>query len=341
MDFKLAFRHTLPHAGDPELLSLLPPSGERLAFAQRGGPLCITAVPDGNHRLTVDLEEMPRITCLGWAANSNILVGNEIGGVLQLNVLRNPIICAQSLPALSYISTRSNRPVKAIAFDLRRCLLVIATDGEVQVWGIYIFGQVQYDGVQHEWGAIDVVACEHNGIKLQVSNTEFFGAHHYLLITTERGFIVWKDEDKALLHFEHDPYNAPMIGKSVVSPDSHMLAASGQDGIIRIWPLSDEGPIMSQQQTFVVPAPPNPVITTALAPITFLNKSIVTTDSADKVYVISLDGTLQSTFSIEANYRIHSISANNTTINMIAKGPARSTLLIGYTNDGIKIEATE
>ncbi|KAG8735817.1 hypothetical protein FRC10_010104 [Ceratobasidium sp. 414] len=194
MNFKLAFCHTLPHQYDSNLLSLLSPSGKRLASTGKDGIVIITQVPDGKSLASIELDSIPRITCLGWAASSNILIGDNVGRVMQVNVMRNPV------PSLfkSY--------VRAVAFDTRRRLLAIALDGEVQIWRLYLVNEVQQD-----WEAIDILKCEHNGIEQRVSSVEFFGAHHYLLITTDHGLIIWKDEDKPLLYFERNLYNLPLM----------------------------------------------------------------------------------------------------------------------------------
>ncbi|KAG9098030.1 hypothetical protein FRC06_006904 [Ceratobasidium sp. 370] len=328
MDYHPAFRYTLPHQCDSHLLSLLSPSGQRLASTGKNGPVIITRIPEGRPCMTIELDDAPRVTCLGWMTDSNILIGDDLGGVMQVNVTRNPVPCIRSLPAISYISTRRNRPVKAIAFDVRRCLLVIALDSEVQIWGFFIV-----DNIKQEWKIIDIVKCVHNGREQQVAAVNFFGVHCHLLVTTDHGFIIWADKYNSPTYLERDVYNIPLIEQCVVSHDNKTLAASGQDRTIWIWPLSDTNPVMDQQRTFVIPNPHNQVATTNSAPIAFLDEFVITTDSSDKVYVISLDAEPLFTFSTGVIHSIRSLWAENSTLSIVAMGPTRTTMVIGYTKD--------
>ncbi|KAG9087972.1 hypothetical protein FRC06_002280, partial [Ceratobasidium sp. 370] len=101
-----------------------------------------------------------------------------------------------------------------------------------------------------------------------------------------------------------------------------------------MWPLSASGPISKQQRTFEIPLPTSRdwVGKANSSPVSFLNaKSIVTVDPAGTVYIVSIDGQVQHTFSVGDNYFVKSIWIHEPAAQIIALGPRGNPLIIGCT----------
>ncbi|KAG8707829.1 hypothetical protein FRC08_000265 [Ceratobasidium sp. 394] len=341
MGFTPTFRLDLSRKCNLHLLSHLAPSGQRLASFGDDGTVFFTETQTGKCRGSVSFDDMPSITCLTWATSANILIGNSLGSVLHFSMTLNPItyspVFPQSiaLPHSSYIQTQGNRPIKAMDFDPLQRRLAIALDGEIQFWNLTVTKRGQ-----KEWMAFDALKFQHNGHKQPVSSILFFGENRNLLAATSCGFVIWTGKGNSPLHYERGQYGLPSIGQCALAPDETMLATSTSDFTILIWPLSDSGLIMDQhQRIFKIPTGRDQANTNS-APVAFLDESVVTADLLDNIYVLSRNGEIKHSVSVGLDCFVRSIwvsesteDATLNTVNIVAKGPTGTILLIGYAED--------
>ncbi|KAG8710545.1 hypothetical protein FRC08_017028 [Ceratobasidium sp. 394] len=321
MNFVESFRRTLA----PDLLLSVAPNGKCFASIENGKHILLTGCQTGNRigKIEFKFDAFPRLTCLTWATRLNLFVGNESGDVIQVNL--NKVPCPREMPPISFVMNRHIRPVKATSFDVSKCLLALALNHEVQIWGIY---------TDHQWRELDEVKCQQDKHGWQVSNVMFFGSHRYLLIVTSNGFIVWTGEGKPASRLEGKIRDFSSIGKCDISHDDKWLVASTESAGVLVWPLSHEGPVMDQQRTFSIPTVEGQVVATGPTPVAFLDEqTIIVADPTGTIYTMSLAGAMKQAFSVGPNTSVYSIWVREGSVNMFATDAMQTPVLIGYTSD--------
>ncbi|KAG9098029.1 hypothetical protein FRC06_006903 [Ceratobasidium sp. 370] len=318
-------------AQNPSLISHLSPFGDILASAEGNSKIILTRVKTGATFGVIDFGPNRRISCLVWATNTCLVIGNHVGEVSQADLT---YYAAEDSPKFAKLSlvTRSHYPIKAMCFDVSDYLLAISFDGNIQIW----CGRLTNEH-RREWALYDMVSCQHNGAAWSASTMTFFSTDNKsLFAATDAGFGIWVYSDRSFWWYERT--NLPAIKHCAVSPNGRTLAVSTKDLSILIWPLAASGPASTQPRTFEIPIPVGQswMSKVDVSPVNFLNTElIVTTDLVGTVYVISLDGQMQSTISIGENYFIKSIWASTvhrTTAQVIALGAHGNPLIIGCAN---------
>ncbi|KAG9097327.1 hypothetical protein FS749_006569 [Ceratobasidium sp. UAMH 11750] len=305
MNFVESFCRTLA----PNLLLSVAPSSECLASIKNNKFILLTECQTSKRigKIEFKFNPFPRLTCITWATHLNLFVGNEAGDVIQVNL------------------NKVSRPVKATSFDVSKCLLALALDHEVQIWGIY---------TDHLWRELDEVKCQQDKPGWQVSDVIFFGSHRYLLIVTSNGFIVWMEEDKPTSRLEGKVHDFSSIGKCDISHDNKWLVASTDAGVL-VWPLSHEGPVMDQQRAFSIPTVQGQVVATGPTPVAFLDEeTIIVAGPTGTIYTMSLAGEMKRAFSVSPNTSIHSIWVREDSVNMFVTDATQTLVLIGYMSGG-------
>ncbi|KAG8716032.1 hypothetical protein FRC09_016106, partial [Ceratobasidium sp. 395] len=307
-------------------VSHLCPLGDLLASTDENGKLLLTNTNNGRTFGTIDFGHDRRVTHLHWATNIGLIVGNEAGEVIQADIARSAAPNSPDLAMLSLI-TRNDQPVKGLCFDIAKYLLAVSFHGELQIWRGHLAR-----GYRREWVLYDTLPIQRNGTGWPVATMAFFSNEYKsLFVATDAGFAIWAYSDKSLWWYDKaSPY---AIGHCAVSPNSRTLVVSTRDFRLFIWPLSAVGPVSRQQRTFRIPASHGRRDDLEAAPVNFLtSKSIVTADPFGAVYIISLDGQMQSVFSIGDNFLVKSIWVHYPLAQIIALGPRGSPMFIGCTD---------
>ncbi|KAG8735816.1 hypothetical protein FRC10_010103, partial [Ceratobasidium sp. 414] len=285
-------------------VSHLSPFGDLLASIEGVERIVLTCVKTGTTLGIIDFGPDFHATCLCWATNTRLIVGNNSGEVVQADLMHPITPDSLKLAELSLITRNHNCPVKILCFDVSSYLLAASFDGEIKIW----YGHLLH-GSRREWVLYDTLLCQHDRVGWSASAMAFLSTNDKsLFAATEFGFAVWVFSDKSLSWYERA--NSHVIEHCAVSLDSRMLAASTRNFCVLMWPLSASGPISKRQRTFKIPLPTGRdwISKANSSPVSFLDaNSIVTADPAGTVYIVSLDGQVQRTFSVGDNYLVKSI----------------------------------
>ncbi|KAG8710542.1 hypothetical protein FRC08_017025 [Ceratobasidium sp. 394] len=331
MNFKSPFSKVLPLSSKPGLVSSLSPDGHRLATCAR--PTASVLLVNVESGLSLGhLQFDCRITCLFWATNSTLILGSANGQVFQANVAPNPRLDPSDLALMSTILTSSNGAVKALCYDPIHSLLAVGFIEEVQILSLRLDA-----GRRRRWVLFDQFDCPHPGMPWLPSAMEFYGStDRFLFISSAtKGFTVWAYKDKSISWFQGDDESA--AGPCAISPDNQSLAVSFCSDThfgISIWPLSTTGPIMEREKSYKIPTGQVWIEWAEFAPLAFLDsKLVITADPVGTIYIVSVDGQTKHTFSVGVNYFVRSIMVCQSMVNIVAIGPASTTMLLQYTDD--------